>query len=99
MQQANLSLFGLIGPMLLGIRPDEDVASDSKEGSSSDEGGERSESDGDDGWATWKDLPRHRDEDQVQLDVNRSFVYYPNGEATTTPTNGSNRVTLMMTTL
>ncbi|KAJ5085909.1 hypothetical protein N7532_010680 [Penicillium argentinense] len=25
-----------------------------------------------------KDLPRHRDEDQVQLDVNRSFVYYPN---------------------
>ncbi|KAH6899043.1 rab-GTPase-TBC domain-containing protein [Thelonectria olida] len=25
----------------------------------------------------WKDLPRHRDEDQVQLDVNRSFIYYP----------------------
>ncbi|PHH62265.1 hypothetical protein CDD81_7325 [Ophiocordyceps australis] len=25
----------------------------------------------------WKDLPCHRDEDQVQLDVNRSFVYYP----------------------
>ncbi|KAJ5893778.1 hypothetical protein N7495_005469, partial [Penicillium taxi] len=24
------------------------------------------------------DLPRHADEDQVQLDVNRSFVYYPN---------------------
>ncbi|CAI7610969.1 unnamed protein product [Penicillium pancosmium] len=23
-------------------------------------------------------LPRHRDEDQVELDVNRSFVYYPN---------------------
>ncbi|KAJ5157167.1 uncharacterized protein N7482_008267 [Penicillium canariense] len=23
------------------------------------------------------DLPRHADEDQVQLDVNRSFVYYP----------------------
>ncbi|KAJ3476905.1 hypothetical protein NLG97_g8986 [Lecanicillium saksenae] len=27
----------------------------------------------------WKELPRHRDEDQVQLDVNRSFVYYPHG--------------------
>ncbi|KAH7133484.1 rab-GTPase-TBC domain-containing protein [Dactylonectria macrodidyma] len=25
----------------------------------------------------WKDLPRHKDEDQVQLDVNRSFIYYP----------------------
>lgn len=25
----------------------------------------------------WASLGRHRDEDQVQLDVNRSFVYYP----------------------
>ncbi|GAB7337036.1 hypothetical protein MBLNU457_g2448t1 [Dothideomycetes sp. NU457] len=25
----------------------------------------------------WKDLPRHKDEDQVALDVNRSFIYYP----------------------
>lgn len=25
----------------------------------------------------WQCLPRHRDEDQVQLDVNRSFIYYP----------------------
>ncbi|KAH6631649.1 rab-GTPase-TBC domain-containing protein [Chaetomium tenue] len=25
----------------------------------------------------WESLPRHRDEDQVQLDVNRSFIYYP----------------------
>lgn len=29
---------------------------------------------------SWKDLLPHRDEDQVQLDVNRAFVYYPNGE-------------------
>jgi TBC1 domain family member 20 len=29
---------------------------------------------------SWKRLPPHRDEDQVQLDVNRAFVYYPNGE-------------------
>lgn len=25
----------------------------------------------------WQDLPRHKDEDQVELDVNRSFIYYP----------------------
>ena len=25
----------------------------------------------------WHDLPRHKDEGQVDLDVNRSFVYYP----------------------
>lgn len=27
----------------------------------------------------WATLPRHRDEDQVRLDVDRSFIYYPNG--------------------
>ncbi|EEP81685.1 conserved hypothetical protein [Uncinocarpus reesii 1704] len=27
------------------------------------------------------DLPRHGDEDQVRLDVNRAFIYYPNCEA------------------
>ena len=25
----------------------------------------------------WTDLPRHKDEDQVRLDVDRSFIYYP----------------------
>ncbi|TVY29467.1 TBC1 domain family member 20, partial [Lachnellula hyalina] len=29
----------------------------------------------------WKRLPKHRDEDQVQLDVNRSFIYYPNDQS------------------
>jgi hypothetical protein len=29
----------------------------------------------------WNRLPRHRDEEQVKLDVDRSFVYYPNGKA------------------
>lgn len=29
--------------------------------------------------SSWRALPRHRDEDQVRLDVNRAFVYYPNG--------------------
>ncbi|KAF3917446.1 hypothetical protein ABW21_db0207625 [Orbilia brochopaga] len=28
----------------------------------------------------YTELPPHRDEEQVQLDVNRSFVYYPSGE-------------------
>lgn len=28
----------------------------------------------------WKHLPTHREEEQVALDVNRSFVYYPNGK-------------------
>jgi hypothetical protein len=28
----------------------------------------------------WKELPRHRDEDQVQLDVNRAFIYYPENQ-------------------
>ncbi|KAI3317449.1 rab-GTPase-TBC domain-containing protein [Xylariaceae sp. AK1471] len=28
--------------------------------------------------SSWRGLPRHRDEEQVKLDVDRSFVYYPN---------------------
>lgn len=27
----------------------------------------------------WTSLPAHRDEEQVKLDVHRSFVYYPQG--------------------
>jgi hypothetical protein len=27
--------------------------------------------------SSWESLPRHKDEDQVQLDVNRAFIYYP----------------------
>ncbi|ESZ98669.1 hypothetical protein SBOR_0907 [Sclerotinia borealis F-4128] len=29
---------------------------------------------------SWKELPKHGDEDQVALDVNRSFIYYPNDQ-------------------
>jgi len=29
----------------------------------------------------WKLLPKHRDEDQVRLDVDRSFIYYPNDQS------------------
>lgn len=28
----------------------------------------------------WQELPSHRDEYQVQLDVERSFIYYPDSE-------------------
>ncbi|KAJ4289191.1 GTPase-activating protein gyp8 [Kalmusia sp. IMI 367209] len=30
---------------------------------------------------SWTDLPAHRDEGQVALDVNRAFVYYPRNES------------------
>ncbi|PGH03777.1 hypothetical protein AJ80_08647 [Polytolypa hystricis UAMH7299] len=39
-------------------------------------GFDRSRANGDS--PTWLSLPRHGDEDQVKLDVNRSFVHYPN---------------------
>lgn len=29
--------------------------------------------------SAWTMLPRHSDEDQVRLDVDRAFVYYPRG--------------------
>lgn len=32
--------------------------------------------------SSWRDLPTHRDEGQVELDVNRSFVYYPKSTQT-----------------
>lgn len=28
-------------------------------------------------YSSSRGLPRHKDEDQVELDVNRSFIYYP----------------------
>ena len=27
----------------------------------------------------WNTLPKHVDEDQVHLDIDRSFIYYPSG--------------------
>ncbi|KAH8804809.1 rab-GTPase-TBC domain-containing protein [Xylogone sp. PMI_703] len=30
---------------------------------------------------SWRDLPEHRDEGQVQLDVERSFIYYPDDQS------------------
>ncbi|KAE8450542.1 hypothetical protein EG329_006273 [Mollisiaceae sp. DMI_Dod_QoI] len=30
---------------------------------------------------SWRKLPKHRDEDQVRLDVDRSFIYYPSDQS------------------
>jgi TBC1 domain family member 20 len=35
------------------------------------------EKDGSPDTRPWRSLPPHRDEDQVRLDVDRSFIYYP----------------------
>ena len=39
----------------------------------SDGAGPRTEAEPED----WRQLPKHKDEEQVKLDVNRSFIYYP----------------------
>jgi len=31
--------------------------------------------------SSWRQLPRHKDEEQVQRDVDRAFVHYPNNES------------------
>lgn len=61
----NDELRRLAWPILIGLSSESsDCSANSKEGDTDTECG-------------WKSLPRHRDEDQVQLDVNRSFIYYP----------------------
>ncbi|KAL8412283.1 hypothetical protein RB596_001499 [Gaeumannomyces avenae] len=52
-------------PVLLGLAPEDEVI-DPDGPSVTDQA------------SSWRELPRHRDEDQVQLDVDRAFVYYPN---------------------
>ena len=34
---------------------------------------------------SWRDLPTHKDEEQVELDVNRSFIYYPKSRRAQSP--------------
>lgn len=55
------------GPILLGHAPD--VPRESALADS-------------DSQVPWQKLPPHRDECQVQLDVERSFIYYPDSELT-----------------
>ncbi|KAL7915614.1 rab-GTPase-TBC domain-containing protein [Trichoderma velutinum] len=58
-------------PILLGLSPPADKKEHQGDGTRA------ADLDADTTSGHWKELPRHRDEDQVQLDVNRSFVHYP----------------------
>lgn len=40
----------------------------------------------------WKRLPAHEDEEQVQKDVDRAFVYYPSSEIVTAKRLQANHV-------
>lgn len=44
--------------------------------------------------ASWEELPRHKDEDQVQLDVNRAFIYYPQSKSSCLRKTSTQRLTL-----
>ncbi|KAF4986284.1 hypothetical protein FGRMN_10909 [Fusarium graminum] len=70
-------------PILLGL----DSPSDDKEDTRSAQ----------DASGDWKHLPRHRDEDQVQLDVNRSFIYYPSNQSDTEMTLRKSELSSLIT--
>lgn len=72
-----LTCFFQQGPILLGLPP----PTDEKESDGTHSADPDAAPLDDD----WKDFPRHQDEDQVQLDVNRSFVHYPNGMSLNSP--------------
>lgn len=55
------------GPILLGLP----IQRQSSTGEKSHEASLNTED------LSWKQLPPHKDEGQVQLDVDRAFVYYP----------------------
>ncbi|KAK4100822.1 hypothetical protein N658DRAFT_567180 [Parathielavia hyrcaniae] len=65
-------------PILLGLPP-------SLDGKSEPDGAVSS---------SWESLPRHPDEDQVQLDVNRAFIYYPPNQ---TPSQLAHQKSLLST--
>ncbi|KAK0764544.1 hypothetical protein N5P37_003946 [Trichoderma harzianum] len=62
-------------PILLGLTPPADEKEHQGDGTRA------AGADADAAGGHWKELPRHRDEDQVQLDVNRSFVHYPSDQS------------------
>ncbi|PTB64022.1 hypothetical protein BBK36DRAFT_1125477 [Trichoderma citrinoviride] len=69
-------------PILLGASPPAEEKKEVDNDNDDDDGlaytdGSSLAADDDD----WRNLPRHRDEDQVQLDVNRSFVHYPSDQS------------------
>lgn len=74
-----------IGPILLGLPPPPILAAGALDGAPNEflnDGKEKLVGDTgapSAGPGEWEQLARHKDEDQVQLDVNRSFIYYPQG--------------------
>lgn len=61
----------LAWPVLLGIPLSEDGGVNTRE--AEEKAGIAADEEAD----AWKSMPQHRDEEQVQLDVNRAFVHYP----------------------
>ena len=72
-------LFLGTGPILLGLRPRPTL--EKEEGQPSLSQGDTMDK------IDWKQLPRHGDEDQVMLDVNRSFIYYPHSTISLAPSS------------
>ena len=62
----NLHLTDHSGPLLLGYTRDDGKEAGDDQGRPVD----------------WHSLPLHRDEHQVRLDVDRSFIYYPDSTRT-----------------
>ncbi|KAL2189526.1 hypothetical protein L209DRAFT_769652 [Thermothelomyces heterothallicus CBS 203.75] len=73
------------GPILLGLPPNQD-----KEESHHPDGTAS---------ASWESLPRHKDEDQVQLDVNRAFIYYPEHQTEAQLTHHKNLLSTLIVSL
>lgn len=69
-----------IGPVLLGVpvRFSSDDAGEKPSNFADDDTVRLAASDPD--YGSWKTLPPHSEEGQVQLDVDRAFVYYPDCE-------------------
>ncbi|KAH8681027.1 rab-GTPase-TBC domain-containing protein [Xylariales sp. PMI_506] len=67
---------GEVKPTSKSTIPKRDDPTSSEKSSLTDVDGAASSSD-----TPWRELPRHRDEDQVRLDVDRSFIYYPNDQS------------------
>ncbi|KAL2200395.1 rab-GTPase-TBC domain-containing protein [Corynascus similis CBS 632.67] len=71
-------------PILLGVSPNHDKSESNLDGTAS---------------ASWETLPRHKDEDQVQLDVNRAFIYYPEHQTEAQLTHHKNLLSTLIVSL
>ncbi|KAK4035370.1 rab-GTPase-TBC domain-containing protein [Parachaetomium inaequale] len=72
-------------PILLGLPPSHDKTESGSDGTPSS--------------PSWESLPRHKDEDQVQLDVNRAFIYYPEHQTEAQLTHHKSLLSTLITSL